>query len=115
MVKPETVRKIALSFEATDEAPHHDPAVVAFRVKKKIFATLNAKENRATVRLSPIEQPVFCSFDKTVIYPVPNGWGKYGWTNINLKKVRKETLLDALTTAYCTVAPPKLAEKYKVE
>lgn len=113
MVKAETVRKIALAFDETDEAKHHE--IVSFRVKKKIFATLNEKENRATVRLSPVDQSVFCSFDQTVIFPVASGWAKYGWTNINLKKVRKETLTDALTMAYCCVAPPKLADKYRPE
>jgi hypothetical protein len=34
---------------------------------------------------------------------------------INLKKVRKSMLLDALTTAWKTVAPSKLASKYFLE
>jgi hypothetical protein len=35
-----------------------------------------------------------------------------GFTTVNLKKVRMSMLKDALTTAYCTAAPPKLAEKF---
>jgi hypothetical protein len=42
----------------------------------------------------------FSAFDKTVIYPVPNKWGKQGWTFVELDKVEEETLIDALTTAY---------------
>jgi hypothetical protein len=64
------------------------------------------------VKLSPIDQSVFCAFDETVIYPVPGGWGRKGATMINLKKVKKSMLLDALTTAWKTVAPPKLVKKY---
>ena len=74
--------------------------------------TMNAKENRICIRLNSVDQSVFASFDVSVIYPVPNAWGKYGWTLINLKKVKKEMLKDAVTTAYCHVAPPKLAAKY---
>lgn len=64
------------------------------------------------VKLTPEDQSVFCAFDTAVIYPVPGGWGKKGATFIELKKVRKSLLKDALTVAYCTVAPKKLAEKY---
>jgi hypothetical protein len=65
--------------------------------------------------LTLIDQSVFCSFDKTVIYPVPGAWGLQGATTVNLKKVRLSMLKDAVTTAYCTVAPPKLAEKFFIK
>ncbi len=64
------------------------------------------------VKLTPEDQSVFCSFDKTVIFPVPGGWGRRGATFVNLKKVRKAMLLEALTTAWKTVAPEKLSAKY---
>ena len=41
------------------------------------------------VKLSVIDQSVFCAFDETIIYPVPGGWGRQGATMINLKKVKK--------------------------
>ena len=107
MVNIETFRQIALSFPQTTEEPHFEKP--AFKVAKKIFATLNIIENRATVKLSEADQDVFCLFDKTVMFPVPNKWGKQGWTHINLKTASEEMCLDALTTAYCEVAPPKLS------
>lgn len=110
MVKPETVRAISLSFPATDEAPHM--AVTSFRVKKKIFATLNAPENRACLRFSEIDQDVFCSFAESPFYPVPNKWGRYGWTLVDLGRVDEEMLRDALTVAYCEMAPKHLAKPY---
>jgi len=64
------------------------------------------------VKLTVTDQSVFCSFDNKVIYPVPGGWGTKGATYIELAKVRKTMLKDALTVAYCTTAPPKLAEKF---
>jgi hypothetical protein len=49
---------------------------------------------------------------RPLIYPVPNKWGKFGWTLVNLKTIDQEMLMEVLTAAYCTVAPPKLAEPY---
>jgi hypothetical protein len=110
MVSSDIVRKFALSFPETDEHPHFDRK--AFRVKKKIFATLDEKRKRLMVKLSITDQSVFCSYDNLIIYPVPGGWGRSGATYIELSKVRKSMFKDAMTTAYCTVAPPKLAEKF---
>ena len=110
MVSIEAVRELALSFPETDEHPHFH--LTAFRVKKKIFCTIHAKENRVMVKLSPVDQSVFCTYDYSIIYPVPGGWGKKGATFIELTKVKKAMFKDALTTAYCTVAPKLLAEKF---
>ena len=112
MVSIDTVRKLALAFPETDEHPHFERK--AFRVKKKIFATLSQKDMTVMVKLTPEDQSVFCAFDKTVIYPVPGGWGRMGATFVDLKKVKKAIFKDALTVAYCTVAPAKLAEKFIV-
>lgn len=98
MVDITYLRQLALSFPDTVEMPHFEKT--SFRVKKKIFVTLSPEKDVACLKLSPIDQSVFCAFDKAIIYPVPNKWGKQGWTFINLKKVRKTMLKDALTTAY---------------
>jgi len=111
MVDVKTFRQLALSFPETTEEPHFEKT--SFRIRKKIFATLSVTENSAVLKLSEIDQSVFCSFDKTVIYPANGAWGKQGWTIINLKKVRKSMLRDALTTAYYQVAPKKLQDRYQ--
>ncbi len=111
MVSIETVRELALSFPETDEHPHFH--LTAFRVKKKIFCTIHEKDKRVMVKLTPVDQSVFCAFDKNIIYPVPGGWGKKGATFIEIARVKKAMFKDALTTAYCTVAPEKLAEKFQ--
>lgn len=98
MVSIQTFRKLALSFEGVIELPHFEKA--SFRVNKKIFATLSETNHIACIKLSETEQSVFCAFDKTIIYPVPNKWGKQGWTNIDLQKIRKDMLKDALTVAF---------------
>ncbi len=110
MIDIKSVRKLALSFDEADEAPHFEKA--AFRVRKKIFATLDTKRHRVVLKLSLIDQSVFCNYKKDVIYPVPGAWGKLGWTVVDMKTVRKDMFTDAITTAYCTVAPKKLAARY---
>ena len=110
MVSIGTFRQMSLSFPETVELPHFDRA--SFHVNKKIFCTLHESKALAMVKLDSHDQSVFCAFDKTVIYPVPGGWGKQGATYIELKKIRKAMLKDALTVAWCRIAPKKLAEQY---
>ncbi|MEJ6980232.1 MmcQ/YjbR family DNA-binding protein [Pedobacter sp. P351] len=111
MIDIETFRKIALSFPESTEQPHFEKT--SFRVRKKIFATLDISNNEACIKLSEIDQNVFSAFNCNIIFPVPNKWGKQGWTLINLNLVHKEMLLDAMNTAYCEVAPKHLALNIK--
>ena len=94
-------RKLALSFPGTEEAPHFDRA--AFKVTgKRIFATMHEKEKTANLKLTEVDQSVFCDYGKGEgeIYAVPNKWGLQGWTTFELKNIPKELMLDALDTAY---------------
>lgn len=114
MVSMDTFRKLALSFPEATEQPHFEKT--PFRVKGKIFATYDDVKKRACIKLSEIDQDVFSSASKTIIFPVDNKWGKQGWTliemnkvHIEMNKVHKDIFVDALKTAYCKVAPKKLA------
>jgi len=111
MVSIDAFKKLALSFPETTEEPHFEKT--SFRVRKKIFATYDAKNKIACIKLSEIDQDIFSSIDKDTIFPVDNKWGKQGWTLIEMKHVRKAIFVDALTSAYCEVAPPKLAERVR--
>ena len=110
MVAVETFRQLALSYPETLEQDHFGRP--SFRVRKKIFSTLWLKEYRAMLKLSLIDQSVFCAIDPLVFYPVPGGWGKQGATFVELKNVRKDMLKDAMTIAWKGVAPKTIAAKY---
>jgi predicted DNA-binding protein (MmcQ/YjbR family) len=112
MVSIETFRKLALSFPEATEEPHFEKT--SFRVKKKIFATYDDIKKRACIKLSEIDQNVFSSVNKTIIFPVENKWGKQGWTLIEMSKVNEELFIDAITTAYCEVATKKLADQLRL-
>ena len=103
----ETLRALALSFPETSEQPHFEKA--SFRVAKKIFITVDEKNLTACIKLTEIDQDVFSVADRTIIFPVPNKWGKQGWTYIDLKRVHPDLLKNAIKTAYCEVTPKKLA------
>jgi predicted DNA-binding protein (MmcQ/YjbR family) len=101
----ETARQIALSLPGTDEYPHFDKQ--AFRANNRIFATLWLPEQLMMVKLSPIDQSVFSTFDPSIIYPVPNKWGLQGCTFFELRTVREDMLKDALTIAWQAVIAKK--------
>jgi len=91
-------RALALSFENAVERPHFE--ITSFCVGRKIFATLNGAENRATLRLPELQQDAIVALNDEAFYPVPNKWGLKGWTHVNLKKIKKGILADALAVAY---------------
>src|SRR6476646_8855542 len=109
MVTLDIFRKLALSFPEVIEEPHFEKK--SFSVKKKIFATYDDKTKSACIKLSEIDQNVFASSDRSIIYPVNNKWGKQGWTILEMERINKDLFSDALTTAYCFTAPKKLADQ----
>lgn len=98
MVKAADAKTIALSFPGTAEQPHFNRT--AFTVNKKIFATLSFEENTLNLKFTPAEQFIFCPPGSSVIFAVPNGWGRQGWTTINLNKANKKLVTSALNQAY---------------
>jgi hypothetical protein len=113
MISLEASRQLALSLPGAEEKSHFQKP--DFRVKNKVFAVLHLDTYCMVVKLSAADQSVFCAFDKNIIYPVPGRWGLHGWTKINLKKIKKPMLLDALTTAWKTVASAKMVAQYYPE
>jgi len=110
MVDIETFKKIALSLDGTEQHPHFER--IAFKVTgRRIFATLHEESASANVMLSKEDQSVYCSYDESAVYPVPNKWGLKGVTTFELKKVPVELVSDALYTAYKTIMDTKPKRK----
>lgn len=110
MISADLFRQCSLSLPEADEAPHFE--ATAFRIKKKIFATLNEAQHRATLKFSPAFQDLFCSISKGAMYKVPNKWGNHGWTHINLETAEWALCEDALRTAWWEVASKTIRLKY---
>jgi len=98
MVKPEDAKTLALSLPGAGEQPHFNRT--AFTVKKKIFATLSFEDNTLNLKFTPAEQFIFCPPGSDIIFAIPNGWGRQGWTTINLNKATKKLVAAALKKAY---------------
>jgi len=104
MITLATLKKLAHSVGDVVEAPHFERTAFCAATGKlrkgepvrRIFATYDKKNHRACLKLTPEDQDLFSLHDPTTIYPVPNKWGLQGWTNVELKKVRKSVLHDAL-------------------
>lgn len=105
------LRTYSLSLPEVTEESHFEKT--SFRVKKKIFVTYDAIHNRACLKFSESDQDLFSMIDSSVIYPVPNKWGKQGWTNMELDRLENEILKDALRVAFCEAAPNNLSKLIK--
>ena len=110
MVSIEEARNIASNLPEVEEKMHFETP--DFRIRNKIFASLHRDKKLMMVKLSSIDQSVFCSYNKEIIYPVPGGWGLKGATFVDLNKIKKPMLRDAITTAWKNVAPVSLIKKY---
>ena len=72
----------ALAYPEALELPHFERT--SFRVRKKIFATLDEKTRIAALKFSPIDQSVFIDISKAAFYPAQGAWGKSGYTYVDL-------------------------------
>ncbi|HEY9009981.1 MAG TPA: MmcQ/YjbR family DNA-binding protein [Devosia sp.] len=103
MATADDLRRIALSLEGTTEAPHFDRA--AFRVKR-IYVTLAADGRTANLKLTPDEQEFKTMMAPDVFHAIDNGWGRQGWTTIELAAASADELRAALEMAWAHAVGP---------
>jgi hypothetical protein len=97
MATARDLRRMALALEGTSEAPHFDRA--AFKVAR-IYVTLAGDGKTANFKFTPDEQDFKCMMLPEAFAPVPNAWGKQGWTTAMLSKLGRADLQSALETAW---------------
>ncbi len=107
MATASDLRRIALGLDGTAEAPHFDRT--AFKVAR-IFATMPADGLTANLKLTPDEQALKCLTAPEAFTPVPNAWGKQGWTTVILSNLSVAELGAALETAWRHALPSKPAK-----
>ena len=110
MIDLETARLKCLSYPQTTEHDHFGKP--AYRVNKKIFATLWLREKRAVLKLSIEHQAEYCDRHSNAFFPVHGAWGKKGWTAVELQLLSPQLFSHALTNAWLQVAGKKLVDKY---
>jgi hypothetical protein len=104
MATANDLRRIALRLEGTTEAPHFDRA--AFKVAR-IYVTLAADGRTANFKFTPEEQEFKCLLAPKAFAPVPNAWGKQGWTTAKLPTLSSADLKSALETAWAHAVSKK--------
>ena len=97
MATAKNLRRLALALEGTSEAPHFDRA--AFKVAR-IYVTLAGDGKTANFKFTPDEQEFKCMMLPEAFAPVPNAWGKQGWTTATLSKLGNADLQSALEMAW---------------
>ena len=85
-----------------DRGPHVDRA--AFKVAR-IYVTLAADGKSANFKFTPDEQELKCLTAHDAFVPVPNAWGKQGWTTATLSALTVGELSSALQTAWRHALP----------
>ncbi|MEO6490587.1 MAG: MmcQ/YjbR family DNA-binding protein [Ferruginibacter sp.] len=111
MVSTLKARELLAALPDVTEKPHFN--LSSFRVNNKIFSTLWEADKKLMVKLSLVEQSIFCSIDPKNIYPVPGGWGKQGATFIKLAQVKKDVVIHALQCAWKNSASKTMLKKYR--
>ena len=97
MASGEDLRRIARSLHGTMEAPHFERT--AFKVART-YATLAADGQTANLKFSPSEQEFKVMLAPDAFAPVPNAWGKQGWTTATLQRLSEAELASALSMAW---------------
>jgi len=104
MVTSARFKKLCLSLEGTTEVPHVDR--LAYRTPRKIFATLPPDGRTANLLLVPDLQAAIVEAMPHAFQPVPGGWGRMGFTTVDLAKVDEADLVKVLREAHALASEP---------
>ncbi|MBL8569511.1 MAG: MmcQ/YjbR family DNA-binding protein [Phreatobacter sp.] len=97
---------LALGLPETAAAPHFDRTAMKV-TKGRIFATFGAAGDM-NVKLTPDEQEMFVDSAPGVVSAIPGGWGRQGWTRVELAGADKPLVSSLLNAAWRGAAPAKL-------
>jgi len=108
MINAEWVKNRCLTLDDVSEHPHFEKK--AYKVRNKIFATIDFDKLSMSLKLSEIDQSVFCDLKPGKVYPANGAWGKQGWTIFEFSELKPEMVADALKLSYDN----SLAKKIKL-
>ena len=106
MATPDEIRRLALSLPESVEADHH--GIASFRVRGKIFCTINVATPRMMVKLDPEDQRNLAGAHAGVVEAVPGYWGRKGSTFVAYQRADPALIQMLLDMAWANVAPAKL-------
>ena len=98
MVTAARFQQLCRALEGTSEVPHFDR--VAYRTKRKMFATLPPDGRTANMLLVPELQAAVIEALPHAFQPVAGGWGRMGYTTVDLAKVAEDELVRVLRESH---------------
>ena len=104
MITAARFKQLCLSLPGTSEVPHFDR--LAYRTPRKIYATLPPDGRTANVLLVPELQAAVVEELAHAFQPVPGGWGRMGYTTVELAKVDEEDLVRVLRESHALASEP---------
>jgi hypothetical protein len=112
MLTADDFREIVLDMNDAAEGAHMGHP--DFRANGRIFASLNAKEDQGTVKLTPEEQQELMRAYPKVFMPAAGAWGRQGWTVVQLSAATKTAVRTAVLLAWQNVTSmPRKAKSAK--
>ena len=108
MIDAQAVRELAMSLPGTEERDHC--GIPSFRVRK-IYATLWPDDNFVNLHLTPEMQHELVADAPEIFSQLPNKWGLSGSTRVELSKITREEMLNALRLAWSTAQPLRPTRK----
>jgi hypothetical protein len=102
-ITPARFVALALALEGATEVAHVDRR--AFRTTRKIFATLAPDGRSANLLLEPELQAAVIEAMPHAFRPVPGGWGRMGYTTVELEAVSEDELVRVLREAHALALP----------
>ena len=109
MISADRFRALCLALEGTTAAPHFDRT--AFRARK-IFATLPPDGRSANLLLVPELQAAIVESLPHAFTPVPGGWGRMGYTTVDLSRVTEAELTPVLRESHALASEPAKRSKH---
>ena len=99
-------RRVALGLPQAVEQSHMGHP--DFRVRGKIFASLDDGGRRGCLKLEPEHQEMLMAAEPQLFEPAGGYWGRKGWTYVLLAPADEATLVSVLTASWRGVAPKAL-------
>ena len=112
MPSPDEFRAAALALPEVEERSHMDHP--DFRAGNRIFATLSEDETQGVLKLTLDEQAALLASAPDV-YGTPGGWGRHGWTTVQLAVADIDEVRELLEDAWRQVAPKRVVKQFDTD
>jgi hypothetical protein len=102
--------ELALAMPEATRGSHFGNA--DFRVRNKIFATLDSGAERGSLKVRSEIQRLLVSARPEAFVPAAGAWGNSGWTYVVLEHVELDEVRELVADAWRLIAPARLAAQH---